>query len=1124
MRVARFVAAVGLVITCFPATALPAASGQGTTSGARVYEETLVLPTYLVEKPEPNPMFYSGRAYQGAKGPVYPYPFLDLLTDTKQDKSYRAVYLENAYLKLCVLPELGGRLFSAQDKTNGYDFIYRQHVIKPALIGMLGAWISGGVEWNVPHHHRATTFMPVDHVIVNSPDGSATVWVGETELRHRTRWLVGLTLRPDSSAIEVTVKVINRTAAAQSMLWFANAAIHANPDYQVIFPPDTTLAAFHGKNQFSNWPFSTEIFNGQDYSRGVDVSWWKNHARPTSFFAFDGQGDFLAGYDHGKSAGICFVGDHNVVPGKKIWTWGIGPEGALWETILTDADGPYAELMFGAWSDNQPDYSWTQPLETRTVKQWWYPLRGIGGVKAATKDAACDLTVIDGRKARLAVHATRPVPDARVVLSVGVRSVHEERVGVGPDKPFVREVEIPEGIDPRELSLTLWSDEGRPLVRYDTVKRIKPPLPPAVTPPSPPQDIASIEELYLTGLRLEQFQNPAVEPYPYYEEALRRDPGDYRTNIALGILHLKRGMALSAEEMFARAVARATKNYTRPKDGEALYYLGVARRTLGRFKEAREAFQRAAWDEHWQAAGYFESATLACREGEYGEALDLLQRARAKNAASPEIAVLTAAVQRKMGYPEAARATAAESLALDPLSFWGWNETALIRSALNPEEGKAILKRLAALMRDAPANYLETAADYLRCGLWDEAAEVLERLIGMNKKGSSDFPLVHYMAAYALNRKGDAKGAEERLRTAAACPPDYGFPFQLEFLDILTWAKAERPNDPRAPYYLGNLLFDIQPDAAVAEWEKAAALDPKFSIARRNLGLAYARVKNDLPGALKELEAAVAAAPEDAKLYEELDRLHEAAGTPWAKRLALLEKNHKIVARRDDALAREAGLLVQAGRFGRAIEILETNHFNVWEGSGGVYGLFVEAHLQRGEDALSSRKWREALADFEAARTYPRNFDVAEPRDGGGSARIFHLIGLAQEGLGNAAKAREAFEKAASYGHGPSEAAYFEALALRKLGREKEAAEKLDGLRKAAESRLQSAPAMDFFEKFGEKQSAAAGVAEAHFWLGLAFLGQGNNAAAADEFKAALAANPNHLGAARQSTRLAKKG
>jgi tetratricopeptide (TPR) repeat protein len=1099
---------------------LTLAAALSAQTGARVWEETLVIPTYLVEKPEPNPMFYNGRAYQGAKGPVYPYAFLDRLSDVKQDKSYQAVYLENKYLKLCVLPEIGGRLFAAQDKTNGYDFIYRQHVIKPALIGMLGAWISGGVEWNVPHHHRATTFLPVDHLIVNGSDGSATVWVGEIELRHRTKWIVGLTLRPDSSAVEVTIRVFNRTPLAQSMLCFANAAISADPDYQVIFPPDTTLAAFHGKNQFSRWPVSTEVFNGQDYRSGVDVSWWKSHVRPTSFFAFNGEGNFLAGFDHGKDAGICFVADHNFVPGKKLWTWGTGSDGALWEKILTDADGPYAELMFGSFSDNQPDYSWTQPYETRSVKQWWYPLRGTGGVKAATKDAACSLEIVDGRKARLGLYATRAYAEARAVLSVGIRTVYEEPVSLGPDRPYGREIALPEGVDPGALSFSLITNEGRELVRYTPPKIEKPELPPAVVPPAPPKEIATVEELYLTGLRLEQFYNPALEPYPYYEEALRRDPGDYRTNVALAVLYLKRGMYLEAEEKLERAVERSTRNYTRPKNGEALYYLGLVRRALGKAHEAEDALHRASWDDGLRAASFYALAEIASSAGDYAQALDRLERARAADALNPRTRVLEAALRRKIGEADKARSAAAEALALDPLDFWGWNETALLRGGAESDEGKAVLKKLSALMRDAPAAYLELAADYARVSLWDEGVEVLERLIALNKKGSSDFPLAHYWLAWLLHQKGDEARAEERLRDASAAPAEYGFPFQLEMADILRWAQSVNAADARAPYYLGNLLFDLQPEAALASWERAASLDPKFATAHRNLGLALARIRNDLVRSVKEYEAAAACAPEDAKLYEELDRMYEAAGAPASKRLALLEKNHKILVGRDDALTREIKLLVQTGRYDRAIELIDGHHFHVWEGGGEIHGIFSEAHLLRGEKLLEAAKWREALSDFDTAATYPANLETAVPAGGGGSARVSYLTGLAREGSAESGPAREAFEKAAAFRHPPSEAAYFEALALRKLGRGGEAEEKLRALRTSAQERLKSAPSMDFFEKFGEKQSAAARNAQAHYLWGLASFGLSEAADAAAHFKAALAADPNFVAAARALARI----
>ena len=355
------------------APSLPAAPS------VHLWETNLVIPSYLAAPPSPVPRFYEGRTYQGAKATFYPYPVQDVLTDQKTNQTYRALFLENQYIQISVLPELGGRIFSATDKANGYDFFYRQHVIKPALIGMLGAWISGGVEWNVPHHHRATSFSPVDYTTTTNADGSATIWVGEIELRHRMKWLVGMTLYPDRSYLELTCKMFNRTPFAHPMLFWINAAVHCGTNYQVIFPPGTEWAAQHSKPEFASWPIAHQTYGGTDYTRGVDISWWKNHPNPVSFFCWNEEDDWFGGYDHGKQAGVIEVADHHVAPGKKFFEWGNGPEGEAWSKILTDDDGPYLELMAGAWSDNQPDYSWIQPGETREWKHWWYPVRNLGG-------------------------------------------------------------------------------------------------------------------------------------------------------------------------------------------------------------------------------------------------------------------------------------------------------------------------------------------------------------------------------------------------------------------------------------------------------------------------------------------------------------------------------------------------------------------------------------------------------------------------------------------------------------------------------------------------------------------------------------------------------------------------
>ena len=319
--------------------------GQGEDErGARIWEEDITLPTYLIDEPGKNPRFFYGRAYQLAQGRVYPYPIMEVLTDEKVNKRYRALYLENDFIQVSLLPEIGGRVFTGLDKTNDYNFIYKQSSIKPLLIGMLGAWIAGGIEWNVFHHHRATSFMPVDYIIEENPDGSVTAWVGEIEIRHRMKWRVGVTVHPGKSYLETTMYAYNRSPFIHSILYFSNAGVHANEDYQVIFPPSTEWVVQHAKEEYAGWPIAHETYERVDFTAhgkelgtdGTDISLWKNNYQQISYFAYNYEDDWMVGYDHGKVAGTCIVGDHHTVPGKKFWTTGSGERGKVWDQILSD--------------------------------------------------------------------------------------------------------------------------------------------------------------------------------------------------------------------------------------------------------------------------------------------------------------------------------------------------------------------------------------------------------------------------------------------------------------------------------------------------------------------------------------------------------------------------------------------------------------------------------------------------------------------------------------------------------------------------------------------------------------------------------------------------------------------
>ena len=419
-----------------------------------VWEEDVVIPTYPVGKPNKNPMFLEKRVYQGSSGKVYPHPVIDKIYDEKVDKTYHAVYLENEYLKIMVLPELGGRIQRATDKTNNYDFVYYNHVIKPALVGLAGPWISGGIEFNWPQHHRPSTYDPVSFYTAENEDGSCTVYVSEVENMFRTKGMAAFTLYPGKAYLEIKAQLYNRTSTQQTFLWWANPAVPVNEYTQSVFPPDVHAVMDHGKRAVSRFPIATGTYYKMDYSAGVDISRYKNIPVPTSYMAYHSDYNFVGGYDYKEKAGILHVADHHISPGKKQWTWGCGEFGQAWDRNLTDEDGPYVELMTGCFTDNQPDFTWMQPYEEKVFTQYFMPYKGVGMVKNASTDAAVGVEV-EGNKAKVTVYVTGEEPDAQVCVYRNGEEIYNKRLTLSPAEAFQDILEQPEQMQEWELKISV---------------------------------------------------------------------------------------------------------------------------------------------------------------------------------------------------------------------------------------------------------------------------------------------------------------------------------------------------------------------------------------------------------------------------------------------------------------------------------------------------------------------------------------------------------------------------------------------------------------------------------------------------------------------------------------------
>ena len=779
----------------------------------KVWEESVVIPTYKVGKPNKNPMFLEKRVYQGSCGKVYPYPVIEKIYDEKEDVTYRAVYLENKYLKVMILPELGGRIQRAYDKTNGYDFVYYNHVIKPALVGLLGPWISGGIEFNWPQHHRPTTFMEVDRMLSDNPDGSKSVLCNDVDQMYGTKGIVKFTLYPDKAYIEITGQLYNRTNMPQTFLWWANPAVPVNDNTQSIFPPDVHAVMDHGKRDVSRFPIATGVYYKHDYSEGVDISRYKNIPVPTSYMAEKSGFDFVGGYDYGVGAGVLHVADHHVSPGKKQWTWGCGDFGKAWDRNLTDEDGPYIELMTGVFTDNQPDFTWLKPFEEKVFRQYFMPYKGVGAVKNATIHGAVNFEVSDGR-GRITVYTTSEHPAAGLEVLFKGERIFKETIAVSPEKAYTTSAALKGGKD-TDYTVRLLDEQGNILVAYTPLEEKIPELPSPAEAAKDPEEIMTNEELYLTGLHIEQYRHATYLPDDYYLEGLKRDPGDIRINTAYGSLLLSRGLFAESCGYFRKAVKRLTWKNPNPYDSEAYYKLGLGLFCQKQYDQAYDAFYKAAWSNEQQEMSYYYLGVIGCIRKQYAQALELVDKGLVKNWHNIKARGLKAVILRKLGRTREAGEWIRDNLAIDPFDYVSLSEMVYGLGEEGREEAADVLN---GRMRGFPGNYLQLARDYAEAGFYEEAAHVLRNCDACREDALSGY----YLACYEKKGGMPIEDVRTLYQKAEARDSYCCFPNKLEDIEVLRDCMEVLPDASYAPYYLGNLYYDKrQYEEAAGLWERA---------------------------------------------------------------------------------------------------------------------------------------------------------------------------------------------------------------------------------------------------------------------------------------------------------------
>ncbi|SDC37600.1 DUF5107 domain-containing protein [Niabella drilacis] len=1090
----------------------------------QAWQEVVKIPTYKTGQPDKNPMFLEKRVYQGSSGVVYPYQVIDKVYDEKEEKEWTALYLENDYLKVMILPELGGRIQMAYDKTNDYHFVYHNRVIKPALVGLLGPWISGGIEFNWPQHHRPTTFDATDFQIVENKDGSKTVWVNEYEQMFGTKCALGFTLYADKAYIELEAKLYNRTPFPQTFLWWANPAVAVDEHYQSVFPPDVNAVFDHGKRDVSSFPIATGTYYKVDYAPGTDISIYTNIPVPTSYMAVNSAFNFVGGYHHQKRAGIMHVANHHVSPGKKQWTWGCGEFGKAWDRQLTDEDGPYFELMCGVYTDNQPDFSWIMPNEVRTFKQYFMPYKNIGYVKNASADAMINLETTD-LTARVQVYITKEQP-VTIKLKQAGQELFSETVVLSPLESFEKQVSITGAPGSCQLKAEVLDGNGKLLIAYTPVERNTEAIPDPAKPILRPEALSTSEELYLAGLHLEQYRHATYSPLDYYREALVRDATDVRCNNAMGLWYLRRGQFETAEPYLRTAVEKLMAKNPNPYDGEPLYNLGLCLQYQNRLNEAKDWLYKSTWNAAQQDNAYLQLAYISALQNDWEACSGFAEKSVLRNYHSLKARHIKAIALRKLNRDDEAAALLEETLRIDAFDFAARYEWC---GYLQQHRGAAAageaLQQLQRQLRNRSYSFIEMALQYAAAGLYEEAIAFL----AMTAAETTD-PMVSYYRGYFSHLSGNGERAAEWLRQAFGMKPDGVFPNRIEDIAVLRTAVELNPGDYKAFYYLGNFYYGKRLyEQARTCWEQSLAINPDFATTNRNLGIAYYNKFGKKEAALHLFQKAFDADPSDSRVLFELDQLKKRFNIHPGTRLSYLNQYPGLVRDRDDLYIEYIGLHSLLGRFEEAGRLLSARNFHPWEGGEGkTSGQHVLIHVARAKQSLAKNDLESAGDLLLKARAYPANLGEGKLY-GAQENDILYWLGCVAEAGGNRAAAQAYWEKAAVglsepapaifYNDQQPDQIFYQGMALRKAGRQEEAEQRFRNLIRYGEAHLNDTVAIDFFAVslpdlmiFDDDLDLRNRI-HCYYLMGLGHLGLGAWAEAGQYLGRVLKLDPAHTGA-----------
>ena len=946
----------------FVVTSVAVATAQRPHASVREFSTS--IPTYPFSDPNPIPVV----------GRIYPYFRFDGFTNTAVPQSWKVVELENAYLKVRILPEIGGKIWSAIEKSTGKSFIYDNHVVKFRDIAMRGPWTSGGIEANygiIGHTPNVAT--PVDYVTHANADGSVTCTIGALDLLTRTQWRLEITLSADKAYFTTSSLWHNATPYPQPYYAWMNAAIPVAGDLEYVYDGNRFL----GHNgELGDWPVNR--------TNGKQISWYRNNdfGGYKSYHVFGAYTDFFGAYWHDQKFGMARYAPHDEKPGKKLWIWGLSHQGMIWQQLLTDADGQYTEVQSGRLFNQTSDASTSTPFKHRDFApygtdrwtEYWLPVKGTDGFVAANQWGA--LNVQSGPRG--VVISFSPVQRIADTLTVydGDRVVYAKRLLLRPLQTFTDTT--PALVDPARLRVML----GRHKLEYlaDTASR---------NLSRPVEPVTEFDWTSANGRTLAAQEKVRERDYAGAERelaaALHADSSFVPALTEMASLLVRRNDPVDAVPFVRRALRIDTY------DPAANFTFGLVSRLLGHAADARDGFDIASQSVEYRSAAYTELARTYLRQGDLVRAGDYATKAIDYNRNDIDALQLRALAARLRRDRVAAKAELRALSELDPLNHFVRVE----RWLWSPTEG-ARRNVLALIRNEMPAEtLLELAIWYQGAGQTRAADQVLSL--------SPPQPEILYWRAFLHHRLGDGDSLQ-LLAHANAASPRLAFPFRAESDDVLSWAVSNSPAGWTAVYFRALLRWSLG-DSSWAQKSLETPVDDSirfapFFVARAEL----ARTTNPTRS-LADLRRAAALEPSEWR-YGRLLIERALADSDFANAAQIAATYHARFPTNSVLGILHARTLLRIGKSEEARQLLDRIEVLPYEGSGAAHALYREANLTVATERLRANDGAGALLLIGKAREWPERLGAGKPYAADvDERREDWLEGLAHLRLGHRAEA-----------------------------------------------------------------------------------------------------------------------